>query len=158
MRYLFQWVLFMLLHVIWPSYKHIYVVLKIVCGSFWNKWKTILNHVFEFKNSNIDMSINSSFIFLAIFILPIYLLQIYLRYADIYYLMLARYWIYLSTHFEAVYIMRHSANILSPGSANHVNRLFEQTLFILGELSVIWDMIYICHYNNTCMFNIVQTT
>ena len=45
----------------------IYVVLKIVCGSFLQKWKTILNHVFEFKNSNIDMSINSSFIFLAIY-------------------------------------------------------------------------------------------
>ena len=43
-----------------------YVVLKIVCDSFLHKWKTILNHVFEFKNSNIDMSINNSFIFLAI--------------------------------------------------------------------------------------------
>ena len=43
------------------------MVLKIVCGSLFHKRKTILNHVFEFKNSNIDMSINSSFIFLAIY-------------------------------------------------------------------------------------------
>ena len=36
------------------------MVLKTVCGSFLHKRKTTLNHVFEFKNSNIDMSINSS--------------------------------------------------------------------------------------------------
>ena len=45
-----------------------------ICGSensvwqfFLHKRKIILKHVFEFKNSNIDMSINSSFIFLAIY-------------------------------------------------------------------------------------------
>ena len=44
-----------------------YVVLKIVCGSYLHKRKTILNHVFEFKNVTLTPQINSSFIFLAIY-------------------------------------------------------------------------------------------
>ena len=64
MCYLFQWVLFMLLCVIWPSYKYNYVVLKIVCGSFLHKWKTILNHVFEFTNITLTVAVS----FLAIYI------------------------------------------------------------------------------------------
>ena len=42
------------------------MVLKIVCGSFLHKRKTILKHIFEIKNVTLTRQINSSFIFLAL--------------------------------------------------------------------------------------------
>ena len=38
------------------AYLQAYVVLKIVCGSFMHKRKTILKHIFEIKKRNIDTS------------------------------------------------------------------------------------------------------
>ena len=49
------------------AYLQAYVVLKIVCGSFLHKRKTILKHIFEIQNVTLTRQINSSFIFLAIY-------------------------------------------------------------------------------------------